>query len=107
MEYVLHVFVVLKLVEQLFDLCALLIGDFLELVGYALKVGTHDLIAVFFEVFLYVGELLECAVGNDFLFVGFELVDAVVDEFKFEFFEIHSVLGFDLEDALVVEKECE
>lgn len=58
MEYVLNVLVLLKLVEKFFELCALLLGYFFEVVGDAFKFGAHDFKSFFFEIILDVGELL-------------------------------------------------
>ena len=104
-EYILDILVLLKLLKKLVELHALLGSHLLEVVGDALKLGADDFVAALLEILLDVGKLLKCAVEYDFLFIGLNFVDTVVDEFKFKILDRNTVLGLDLEHALVLEEE--
>lgn len=103
-EHVLHVFVVFKFFEKFLDCLALLGSDLLVVVGYALEFSRHDFETGLFEIFLKVGELVECAVDEPFFVFSLKF-SLKVHELELEVFERSVGVGLHMEHALMVEEE--
>ena len=104
MEHILHIFVFFDALDEFLNLGTLFLGEFLGVIGNAFKLGAGNLETVVFEIFLYGVERLKLTIDYDFLFIGIYFIDTEIDQFEFKVFEGNAIFGFDVENALMVER---